>query len=531
MSAFGSAAPGARPGSFTDPSEAVAVGPDHRLTIADVVAVARGRRSVGLSDEALSAMAASRAVVDRVVADGRVVYGITTGFGDLATVRIPPGEVDVLQRNLVRSHAGGVGEPLPPEVVRAMLLLRAAALSRGMSGVRPAVVQQLLAFLEFDLLPVIPSRGSVGASGDLAPLAHLALGLIGEGTVHFRGATRPAAEAIRAAGLAPLTLTAKEGLALLNGTQLMSALGCLAVHDARRLALTADLVAAMSIEAMRGSDEPFAALLHDARPHSGQRAVANAMRHWLADSANRRAHLLPDHRVQDAYSMRCVPQVHGAVRDALDVLAGVLEVEINSVTDNPVVAPPSDDYPDGAVLSGGNFHGEPLALPLDFATMAVTELSSISERRTARLVDAALSGGLPPFLTSASGRNSGYMVAQYTAAALVNELQTLSHPSSVHSLPTSANQEDHVSMGATAAHHLRVAVQHAEVVLGIEALCAAQGIDFLADPVGPGLVAAHDAIRAQVPHLDEDRALAPDIEAVSHLVRSGALLSAAETRA
>lgn len=528
MTALGSGGPGGSPGSVGDTSATVVIGPDHRLAIADVVAVARDRRSVELSDAALSAMAASRAVVDRVVVDGRIVYGITTGFGDLASVRIPPDEVDVLQRNLVRSHAGGVGDALPPEVVRAMLLLRAAALARGMSGVRPEVVQQLLAFLEADLLPVIPSRGSVGASGDLAPLAHLALGLIGEGDVHFRGGACAAKEALKAAGLEPLTLTAKEGLALLNGTQLMSALGCLAVHDARRLARTADLVAAMSIEAMRGSDEPFVALLHEARPHSGQRAVANAMRHWLADSANRQAHRLPDHRVQDAYSMRCVPQVHGAVRDALDVLAGVLEVEINSVTDNPIVAPPSDDYPDGAVLSGGNFHGEPLALPLDFATMAVTELSSISERRTARLVDATLSGGMPPFLTSASGRNSGYMVAQYTAAALVNELQTLSHPSSVHSLPTSANQEDHVSMGATAAHHFRIAVQHAEVVLGVEALCAAQGIDFLAEPVGSGVAAAHEAIRGLVPHLDEDRALAPDIETVSQLVRSGTLLSAAE---
>ena len=284
----------------------------------------------------------------------------------------------------------------------------------------------------------------------------------------------------------------------------------------------------MSIEAMHGSDEPFAAVIHDARPHGGQRDVATAMRHWLADSPNRAAHRANDHRVQDAYSMRCVPQVHGAVRDALDVLHGALEIEINSVTDNPLVVPPSDRYPDGAVLSGGNFHGEPLALPLDLATMAVTELASISERRTARLVDASLSGGLPPFLTSASGRNSGYMVAQYTAAALVNELQTLSHPSSVHSLPTSANQEDHVSMGATSALHLRIALEHAERVVAIEALCAAQGIDFLADHVGSGVAAAHDAIRGVVPHLDEDRPPAPDIEHLAELVHSGALLNAAE---
>jgi len=504
----------------------IEIGPDQSLTIADVAAVARDRHAVRLSEAALPAMLASRAVVDRVVSAGATVYGITTGFGDLANVRIAPDEVDVLQRNLVRSHAAGVGEPLADEVVRAMLLLRAAALARGLSGVRPVVVEQLLAFLRHDLLPRVPSRGSVGASGDLAPLAHLALGLIGEGEAKLAGVTMPGGKALHQAGLEPLSLTAKEGLALLNGTQLMAAIGCLAVHDAARLARTADLVAAMSIEALHGSDEPFAAAIHDARPHQGQRDVATAMRHWLADSPNRAAHLSSDHRVQDAYSLRCVPQVHGAVRDSLEVLHHVLEVEINSATDNPLVVPPSEEYPDGAVLSGGNFHGEPLALPLDLATMAVTELASISERRTARLVDASLSGGLPPFLTSASGRNSGYMVVQYTAAALVNELQTLSHPSSVHSLPTSANQEDHVSMGATSALHLRVALEHAERVIAIEALCAAQGIDFLSEPVGSGVAAAHDAIRAVVPHLEEDRSPAPDIEHVIELVQSGSLLKA-----
>lgn len=517
-----------------DPAAGVAaaleIGPNRRMGIADVVEVARERRSVRLSPGALPAMEASRAVVDRVLADGATVYGITTGFGNLANVRIPPDEVEILQRNLVRSHAAGVGDRLPDEVVRGMLLLRAAALARGMSGVRPLVVGQLLAFLEADLLPVIPSRGSVGASGDLAPLAHLALGLIGEGEIAMRGERLPAGDALAKAGLEPLSLTAKEGLALLNGTQLMSALGCFAAHDAMRLAHTADLVAAMSIEAMRGSDEPFAELLHEARPHPGQVAVAASMRRWLARSPNRDAHRSTDHRVQDAYSMRCVPQVHGAARDALYVLSNTLEVEINSVTDNPMVAPPSEQHPDGAVLSGGNFHGEPLALPLDLATMAVTELASVSERRTARLVDATLSGGLPPFLSGSSGRNSGYMVAQYTAAALVNELQTLSHPSSVHSIPTSANQEDHVSMGATSAHHLRTAVEHAERVIAIEALCAAQGIDFLDVAVSPGVAGAHEVIRGLVPHLDEDRVLAPDISLVVDLVKSGSLLESAEAR-
>jgi histidine ammonia-lyase len=511
-----------------DSRAAIEIGPDHSLTVGDAVAVARGRPHVRLSDAARPVMLASRTVVDRVVANGETVYGITTGFGDLADVRIPPDGVDQLQRNLVRSHAAGVGDPLPPEVVRAMLLLRAVALTQGLSGVRPVIAEQLIAFLNHDLLPVIPSRGSVGASGDLAPLAHLALALIGEGQVLLDGEAMPAADALRRVRLEPLSLTAKEGLAVLNGTQMMAAIGCLAVHDAHQLARTADLVAAMSIEAMRGSDEPFAEAIQKARPHRGQADVARAMRHWLADSPNREAHLGSRHRVQDAYSMRCVPQVHGAARDALDVLHQVLAIEINSATDNPLVLPPGDDYPSGAVLSGGNFHGEPLALPLDFATMAVIELASISERRTARLVDASLSGGLPPFLTATSGRNSGYMVAQYTAAALINELQTLAHPSSVHSLPTSANQEDHVSMGATSALHFRLAVEHAERVVAIEALCAAQGLDFLVQPVASAVAAAHQAVRAVVPHVEDDRPPAPDITAIRELVRSGALLEAAE---
>ena len=506
-------------------SHALEIGPDRSLAVADVVAVARERRPVQISAMARSAMEASRAVVDRVVATGATVYGITTGFGDLANVRVAPADVEVLQRNLVRSHAAGVGEPLADEVVRAMLVLRAAALARGMSGARPIVVEQLLAFLDNDILPVIPSRGSVGASGDLAPLAHLALGLIGEGPVRKAGATLDARDALRNANLQPLTLSAKEGLALLNGTQLMAAVGCLSLDAAMRLARTADLVAAMSIEAMRGSDEPFAAAIHEARPHHGQREVAAAMRQWLAGSVNRRAHRSSDHRVQDAYSLRCVPQVHGAARDALSMLGSALATEINSVTDNPLVVPPSPEYPDGAVLSGGNFHGEPLALPLDFATIAVAELASISERRTARLVDASLSGGLPPFLTADSGRNSGFMVAQYTAAAAVNELQALSHPASVHSLPTSANQEDHVSMGATSALHLQAAVEHAERVVAIESLCAAQGLDFLPEPPAPGVKAAHDCIREIVDHLDEDRPLAPDIARVVQIVQSGALLA------
>lgn len=507
-------------------SEPLEIGPDRSLSIDDVVAVARGRRPVRMSGAARPAMGASREVVERVVADGRTVYGITTGFGDLATVRVTPEETDVLQRNLVRSHAAGVGDPLPADVVRAMLLLRAAALAHGLSGVRPKVVEQLLALLNADVLPIVPARGSVGASGDLAPLAHLALAVIGEGMVMVGSDVRPAEDALPRAGIAPIELSAKEGLALLNGTQLMSALGSLCVADALRLARSADVVAAMSVEAMRGSDEPFAAAIHAARPHPGQQAVAANMRFLLANSANRTAHHRDDHRVQDAYSLRCIPQVHGAARDALRPLLSSLTIEINAVTDNPLVLASSPDYPDGAVLSGGNFHGEPLAIPLDTATIAVTELASISERRIARLVDATLSGGLPPFLTAESGRNSGYMVAQYTAAALVNELQSLAHPSSVHSLPTSANQEDHVSMGATSALQFQTAVGHVERVLAIEAMCAAQGLDFLTEPVGPRVAAAHAVVRAAIPHLEEDRVVATDIALAVELVRTGALIEA-----
>ena len=375
--------------------------------------------------------------------------------------------------------------------------------------------------------PVVPSRGSLGASGDLAPLAHVALVLIGEGEATVDGAgPGSGAEALARAGLEPIELQAKEGLALLNGTQLMAAIGAVAHHDALRLALTADVVGAMSLEAMLGTGAAFAEELIAARPHPGQVASARHLRELLADSeiwASHRADT--EHRVQDAYSLRCMPQVHGAARDALGELERVLAVEINAATDNPLV------FPSGAVISGGNFHGEPLALALDYATMAVAELASISERRTARLVDAHLSSGLPPFLAERPGIESGLMIAHYTAAALVNELQTLSHPASVDSISTSANQEDHVSMGATSALHLREAVDRAEQVLAIEALCAAQGIDFRA-PLRPGagVDAAHAKIRARVSHLDADRPPSPDIAAVRELVHSGELLANGATQ-
>jgi histidine ammonia-lyase len=490
------------------------------LTIDHVVEVARGRRRVTLAPEAADRMRASRAVIERLVEAGATVYGVTTGFGDLADVRIEPSQVAELQHNLVRSHAAGVGTPLPDEAVRAMLLLRANALAVGLSGVRVEVVQLLLDMLNAAVHPVVPSRGSLGASGDLAPLAHIALVLVGEGEASVDGAGPwPGGKALARAGLAPLALGAKEGLALLNGTQLMSGLGSLGHHDALRLALTADVIGAMSLEAMLGTAAAFAADLIAARPHPGQVASARHLRELLRESQIGASHAASGHRVQDAYSLRCMPQVHGAARDALGELERVLRVEINAATDNPLV------FPSGEVISGGNFHGEPLAMALDYAVLAVAELASISERRIARLVDGHLSG-LPPFLAERPGVESGLMIAHYTAAALVNELQGLAHPSSVDTISTSANQEDHVSMGATSALRLREAIDRAERVLAIEAICAAQGLDFRV-PLRPGIgvAAAHERVRSVVSHLDADRPPAPDIDALTALVHAGDLLA------
>ena len=489
------------------------------LTIDNVIEVARGGRQVELDAATAGRMRASRAVIERLVAGGATVYGVTTGFGDLADVRIEPTQTSELQRNLVRSHAAGVGPPLAEDVVRAMLVLRANALAVGLSGIRVEIVDLLIGMLNAGIHPVVPSRGSLGASGDLAPLAHIALVLIGEGEATMEGETLTGAAALGRGGLAPLALEAKEGLALLNGTQLMGGIGALAHHDALRLALTADVVGAMSLEAMLGTAAAFAEELVAARPHPGQVAAGRHLRELLAGSEIGASHAESDHRVQDAYSLRCMPQVHGAARDVLLELERVLRVELNSATDNPLV------FPTGEVVSGGNFHGEPLALALDYATLAVAELASISERRTARLVDAHLSG-LPPFLAERPGVESGLMIAHYTAAALVNELQTLAHPSSVDTIPTSANQEDHVSMGATSALHLRDAIDRAEHVLAIEALCAAQALDFRA-PLRPGagVAAAHAAIRSRIPHHDTDRPPAPDIAALRELLHAGDLLA------
>jgi histidine ammonia-lyase len=505
------------------------------LTIADVEAVARRDVRVELDDEARTRVQEARDVIERLVAAGEVVYGVTTGFGDLATTFIAPADAARLQQNLLMSHAAGVGPAFPAEVVRAMLLLRANTLALGHSGCRPVVIDRLLEMLAAGIHPIVPEQGSLGASGDLAPLAHLALPLIGRGEVEFHGQRVPALLALRETGLEPLTLEAKEGLALLNGTQMMSAVGALALADADRLARTASVVAALSVEALLGTDVAFAAEYQLARPHPGQITVAAELRHLLRDSTLQTSHHGHAHKIQDPYSLRCVPQVHGAVRDALDYLRGVLLIELNSATDNPLVFPGGGGTDPtavatagGLVISGGNFHGEPIGLALDFAKLAVAELGSISERRTALLVDARLNGGLPPFLAAASGVDSGLMILQYTAAALVSENKVLVHPATADSIPTSANQEDHVSMGSIAARHARTVVEHVERVLSIELIVAAQALDYRLELLpgtapGAGVAAAHEAVRAVVPRLHGDREPGPDLAAALALVRSGRL--------
>ena len=510
------------------------------LSVADVEAVARHGARAALDVHARDRMQEARDVIERLVARGDVVYGVTTGFGDLATTSIPPDDAARLQENLLASHAAGVGRPFPREVVRAMLLLRANTLALGHSGCRPLLVDRICAFLALGIHPVVPEQGSVGASGDLAPLAHLALPLIGRGQVELNGQVIPALIALRETGLEPLTLGPKEGLALLNGTQLMSALGALLLADADRLIRTASVAAAMSLEALLGTEVAYAAPYQLARPHPGQVAVAGQLRHLLRGSGLQAAHHGSAHKVQDPYSLRCVPQVHGAVRDSLDHLRRVLDVELNSATDNPLVFPEGGAVPadalatgGGLVISGGNFHGEPIALALDFAKLALSELGAISERRTALLLDSRLNGGLPAFLTPDPGRNSGLMIVQYTAAALASENKVLAHPSSADSIPTSANQEDHVSMGAAAARHARIVLGHVEQILAIELLCAAQALDLRLATMrsegsgvptpGAGVAEAHRRVRERVTALAEDREPGPDLATVLALVRDGTL--------
>ena len=438
------------------------------------------------------------------------VYGVNTGFGDLAGVRIAPDRIVELQRRLILSHAAGLGEPLEDEVVRGMLLLRANTLARGHSGVRPQVVEALIALLGAGVLPVVPSRGSVGASGDLAPLAHLALPLLGCGQVRIDGRIAPVAEGLRRAGLEPLELGPKEGLALINGTQAMTSLLALSCLDARRLVRVADLVAALSTDALRGTDTAFDPRLHALRGYRGQGVSAANLWSLMRGSAIRESHRAGDVRVQDPYSVRCAPQVHGAVRDVLDDVEAKVVVEMNSVTDNPLVFPGEDGG--AAILSGGNFHGQPMAFAADFLAIALAELASISERRIEKLTNTAFSG-LPPFLARDAGLNSGFMMAQVTAAALVAENKVMCHPASIDSIPTSADKEDHVSMGMGAALKLRTVVANAHRVLAIELVAAAQGIDLLR-PLRSSerLEAVHRMVRERIAFRDVDREMAADLE-------------------
>ncbi len=491
------------------------------LDLEGLEAVAREGRGVTLAGPAREAVHAARLVVDDAVARGAVVYGVTTGFGSFADVHVPLDRLRELQLNLLRSHAAGVGAPLGEVETRALMLLRANVLAKGFSGVRIETLDLLVEMLNRRVHPVVPSQGSVGASGDLAPLAHLALALVGEGECAFGGHRLGAADALRAAGLAPLALEPKEGLALINGTQLMTAVGGLAVAEALRLARSADVVGALTLDALEGTDVAFDPRIHAARPHPGQAASARNLKRLLAGSAVRESHR-DCARVQDAYSLRCMPQVHGAARDALDYVARTHVVEMNSATDNPMVFAATNE-----LLSGGNFHGQPVAIAADLLAIASAELGAISERRTERLVNPALSG-LPAFLAREGGLHSGLMMAHVTAAALASESKTLSHPASVDSIPTSAGKEDHVSMGPTAAWKAARVVANTAHVLGVELLAACEALDFRR-PLrsSEALEAVHARVRQRVPAHGEDRVLGPEIEALAHLLRTGAILDAA----
>jgi len=485
------------------------------LTLADFFEVALGKRSVGLHPDSIAAMNRSRQVVESIIAEKRVVYGVTTGVGSLSTEHIEPEKARQLQINVVRSHACGVGEPLTEAETRGLLLLRANGLARGLSGVRPAIAHLLCDFLNRRIHPVVPARGSVGASGDLAPLAHVALALVGEGEVIYRHRRMRGERAMLSAGSEPITLEAKEGLSLLNGTQAMLSVGLLALRQAEILVDTADVAGSLSLDALRGSPVAFDDRLQQARPYSGQMRTARNLARLNQGSRIRASHL-GCARVQDAYSLRCMPQVHGAVRDALAYARGVFEVEMNSVTDNPLVF--ADE---GDVLSGGNFHGQPLATALDLMAIALAQLGGIAERRVDRMVN-PLTSGLPPFLTKEAGVESGFMLAQVAAAALVSENKIYAHPASIDSIPTSGNQEDFVSMGMAAALKLRPLLANLSSILSIELLTACRALDLLM-PLRSGPLAekGRALVRSVSPAAEHDRSLTPDIPRVAALLENG----------
>lgn len=474
----------------------------HSLRLEDIVQVARHKQKIVLDNSAVAFVERGSRMVRSWVDEGKIIYGITTGFGDLASQVIPPDKSEKLQENLLVSHACGVGEPFSEEIVRAIMLLRINSLIRGFSGISMGTLSRLVDFLNLGIHPVIPSKGSVGASGDLCPLSHLAIGLLGMGEVFFKGKRMNASEAMRMTGLEPVRLGPKEGLALNNGTAAMTGVAAIALWDALSLLKTADIISAVSLEALKGVPFAFDPRTHELRPHNGQMKVARNIRTLI--NGSQIVEKYKSLRVQDAYSIRCIPQVHGASRDAIDYVHEKIQIEINSVTDNPLIFPA-----EGEAISGGNFHGQPVALAMDFFGIAMAEIGSISERRSARLVDNKLSG-LPPFLIANSGINSGFMIPQYVSAALVSENKVLAHPSSVDSIPTSANQEDHVSMGMYSSRKGMEILDNVKKTLAIELLIASQGLDF-SKPLKPGsgTVIIHDLVRSEVPHLEDDQYIYP----------------------
>jgi histidine ammonia-lyase len=497
-------------------------------SIKDIVMVARYGAVAELAAEAAPRIEASREIVDRCVEDSLVRYGITTGFGKFCDVVISRESNATLQKNLIMSHAVAVGEPLPEEVVRAMMVLRANAIAVGNSGARLSTVLALLDMLNAGIVPVIPEKGSLGASGDLAPLAHMALALCGMGECFYRGKRMSAAEALDKAGLEAVELAAKEGLALINGTQCMTAIASLAAFDAWKLVRTADVVSSITIQAMRGITDSLDARMHEARGQFGQIECAANLRGLLDGSLSTTRQ--GQERVQDAYTLRCIPQIHGASRDAIGYVFDIVSREVNAATDNPLIFMNPEDPSGGDIISGGNFHGQPVALAMDFLGIAIAELANVSERRIERLVNPALSNGLPAFLVKDGGLNSGFMIVQYTAASLVSENKVLAHPASVDSIPSSANQEDHVSMGTTAARKAREILGNARTVLALELLSACQAIDLRgsAAELSPATAAAYRVLRSAVPMVDKDRIMQSDIRSAVALVADGTILRAAE---
>ena len=493
------------------------------LSIDDLVQVARDEEEIKLSDDAIPRIQASCDYIRKKIKSDTVTYGVNTGFGDLCSVKVPDDKLLELQANIIRSHASGIGKFLDVEVVRATMLLRINTLANGYSSVRLKLIETLIEMLNKNLLPIVPSQGSVGASGDLIPLAHIALGLIGEGQVVYGGKQKDAKEAFNEAGIEPVVLEGREGLALINGTQLMTAIGALVIYDAKRLVKHCDIAAAMSCDSMKGTNANTHPLIHKLRPFEGQNNAAANIRKLMDGSE-----IMESHKgcckVQDAYSLRCAPQVHGASRDAIDYVERVITTEMNSVTDNPIVNADEDE-----ILNGGNFHGQPVAIAMDFLGIAISELGNISERRTARLVDHKLSECLPPFLIEKNGLNSGMMIPQYAAAALVSENKVLAHPASVDSIPTSANQEDHVSMGTIASRKCRTILRNTTNVLAVEFMCAAQGLEFHRPMKSSAPIeSAHKAIRGVVPKLDEDRVMHDDIVKIEDLIKSHKIVSSVE---